>query len=268
MIGYLGPVNSFTYLASKTFYVENELKAYQSLYDLFEALEKGYVEGIVVPIENSIEGSVNFVMDKMLDKNVHINKEIILDITMSLISKNHDITGINKVISHAHALAQTRKTLKKELGKYKEVQAFSTSDAVKMLESHDLSYAAIASKKTIQGDLHILLDDISDEKHNKTRFVFITKSLEVLGFHNKSSIICSAKENQSGSLYDILHEFALRGINLTKVESRPNKNYLGKYVFYIDFEGNLDSKEIKETLAILKYKTRYLKVLGSYYSKK
>lgn len=267
MIGYLGPVNSFTYLAAKTFYIASELKAYSNIYDLFEALANEKVEGIVLPLENSIEGSVNLVMDKLVDNNIYINKEIVLDIKMSLISKNNKIDNIDKVISHPHALAQCRKTLKSELGKYKEIQSLSTSNGVKELAKLDDTYAAIASKDTIYGDLNILLDDISDNPGNETRFIFVTRSLNVQGFHNKSSIICSAKNDHSGSLYDILHEFAIRGINLTKIESRPSKLQLGSYYFHIDFEGNIENIKVKETLAILKYKTKFLKLLGSYYKK-
>lgn len=267
MIGYLGPSNSFTYLAAKTFYVASELKPYTNIYDLFIALEKEHIEGIVVPIENSIEGSVNLVMDKLLEPGIHINREIVMDIKLSLISNNHDLSKIKNVISHPHALAESRKTLKTELKRYKEVPTGSTSQAVKELKNLDDTFAAIASKNAIYGELNVLLDDIGDVKNNKTRFIFVTKSLNIMGFHNKTSIICSAKNEVSGALYDILHEFAIRGINLTKIESRPSKDNLGSYVFHIDFMGNVEDPNIKETLAIIKHKTKILKLLGSYYSK-
>ena len=94
--------------------------------------------------------------------------------------------------------------------------------------------------------MNILLYDIGDKKNNVTRFILVTKTLEVAGFHNKCSIVCSPKINQSGALYDILHEFAIRGIGLSKIESRPKKDLLGEYVFYIDLEGNIEDELIKE----------------------
>ncbi len=268
MIGYLGPKNSFTYLASKTFYVAKELKPYNNIYRLFDALKEDEVEGIVLPIENSIEGSVSLVLDKLIEEDVHINKEIVIKINLSLISKSNSTNTIKKVISHPHALAQVRKTLKEELGSYKEITSLSTSDAIKELKNLDESHAAVASKMAVYDDLNIVLDDISDEKNNETRFIYLTKSLDVQGFHNKSSIICSANKNTSGALYDILHEFAVRNIDLTRIESRPAKHLLGEYVFHIDFAGNIEEDHIKECLDMVRHKTTYLKIIGSYFSKK
>lgn len=267
MIGYLGPVNSFSFFAAKSFYVEEELLAYSNFHLLFEALNNDLVEGIVVPIENSIEGTVNVVQDKLLQYDFKIVKEIVLDIRLSLISKSNDLRTINKIISHNHALQQCRNTLTKELGKYKEIPESSTSKAVSKLFDLDESYGAIASSENAMGELNILLNDCQDFKHNQTRFIYIKKVLDIQGFHNKTSIVCSPKIEKSGALYDILHEFAIRGINLNKIESRPHLGELGNYQFYIDIEGNVEDKLIAETLAILKYKTGYLKILGSYFSK-
>lgn len=268
MIGYLGPINSFTYFAATTFYVKNELVPYSNIHRLFEALEKDEVIGIVVPIENSIEGSINEVLDMLLHPEFHINREIVMDIELSLISKNSDLSQIKFVMSNMYALAESRNILKKTLGNYKEIITGSTSSAINKLNDLDDTYAAIASKKAIYGDLNILLNNICDSEHNTTRFVFVTKTLEVVGFHNKVSIICAPKGNFAGALYDILHEFAIRKIDLSKIESRTRKSTLGEYVFYLDFYGNIEEEDVKNALAILQYKTSYLKILGSYYSKK
>lgn len=267
MIGYLGPRNSFTYFAAMTFYVENELMPYSNLHRLFEALENDEVIGIVVPIENSIEGSVTEVLDKLLHPSFHVTREIVMDIELSLISKNSDLSEIKYVMSNMYALAESRAILKNTLGNYKEILTSSTSSALSKLSDLDDSYAAIASKKAIYGELNILLNNISDSDHNTTRFVFVTKTLEVVGFHNKVSIVCAPKGNAAGALYDILHEFAIRGIDLSKIESRTKKSTLGEYVFYLDFYGNIEDPDIKQTLEILQYKTSYLKIIGSYYSK-
>lgn len=268
MIGYLGPIHSFTFEAASTFYVQEELRAFSNVHLLFEALKDDKVDGIVVPIENSIEGTVNIVQDKLLDYQFHIAKEIVMEIRLSLISKSNTIENIKNVISNPIALSQCRKTLYKELGKYKEINEPSTSKAVKSLEGLDKTHGAIASSKNVVGELNILLNDCQDYVDNKTRFIFIRKTLDVVGFHNKTSIICAPMLEASGALYDILHEFAIRGINLTKIESRPSKSELGSYFFYIDFEGNIEDKKVKETLEILKYKTGMLRILGSYFSKK
>lgn len=268
MVGYLGPMHSFTYQAAKTFYIEDELIPYANIHLLFEALRKDKVEGIVIPIENSIEGTVNMVQDKLYEYDYHITREIILDIRLSLISKSNTLESIKHVISHPHALQQCRNTLGLELGKYKEINETSTSKAVKSLDEFDNSYAALASEQNVVGELNVLLNNCQDYKDNKTRFIFVQKSLNVQGFHNKTSIVCMPFTEKSGALYDILHEFAIRGINLTKIESRPSKQELGSYLFFIDLEGNIEDKNIKETLEILKLKTNHIKILGSYNSKK
>lgn len=268
MIGYLGPKYSFTYFAATSFYMESELKPYDSILALFQGLHNQEVTGIVVPIENSIEGSVNLVVDQLFQSPFHIAKEIILKIELSLLAKTNNIDEIKSVMSHPHALAQCRNTLLKELGTYKEIQTTSTSKALDLLEDADDSVAVICSKQAPIKDYHVLLHDIGDEAYNQTRFVYISTSLDVQGLHNKCSIVCAAKTNQSGALYDILHEFALRGIGLSKIESRPQKEMLGEYVFYIDIDGNLEDEDIKQALDIIRYKTKYLKIVGSYYSKK
>ncbi len=268
MIGYLGPENSFTYFAAASFYVQNELISYKNIYRLFEALKNDEVIGIVVPIENSIDGSITEVLDKLTESDFHINREIVMDIELSLISKNRDIKKIKNIVSNPHALAECRNTLRNKLSKYREIPITSTSAAIKKLAKQDNTYAAIASKKAISHNLNVLLDNIRDSKYNSTRFIFITKLLEVIGFHNKTSIVCAPKTNRPGVLYDILHEFAIRNIDLAKIESRPRKSVLGEYLFYIDFYGNIDDLLVKEALEVIKYKTDLLRILGSYYSKK
>ncbi len=268
MIGYLGPENSFTYFAAASFYVKKELVSYKNIFKLFEALRNDEVIGIVVPIENSIDGSITEVLDKLTDSDFHINREIVMDIQLSLISKNRDLSKIKNIISNPHALAECRNTLRKKLGKFREVTTTSTSDAIKKLADLDDSYGAVASKNGISSSLNILLENVRDSKYNSTRFIFITKSLEVIGFHNKTSIVCASKTNKPGALYDILHEFAIRNIDLAKIESRPRKSALGEYLFYLDFYGNIDDPLIKEALEVIKYKSDLLRILGSYYSKK
>ena len=268
MIGYLGPENSFTYFAAASFYVKNELVSYKNIYRLFEALDKDQVVGIVVPIENSIDGSITEVLDKLTESDFHISREIVTDIQLSLISKNQDLDKIKYVVSNPHAHAECRDTLQKRLGKYREIMTNSTSEAIKKLANYDDTYAAIASKHAVSIGLNILVESVRDSKYNSTRFIYITKSLEVIGFHNKTSIVCAARANMPGALYDILHEFAIRNIDLAKIESRPRKSVLGEYLFYVDFYGNIEDEKIKEALEVIEFKTDMLRILGSYYSKK
>lgn len=268
MIGYLGPNHSFTHQAARSLFDSRELQSYSTFFRLFEALNKEEVDGIVVPLENSIEGTVNSVQDKLYEYGFNIHQEKVLDIRLSLIAKTSDISNVRYVISNQVALQQCRNTLSKELGSYEEVHCGSTSKAVNKLYDLDKSYAAVASEENVQGELNILLTDCHDYPENRTRFVYVTKGLQVQPFHNKTSIIIAPHIEKSGALYDILHEFAIRGINLSKIESRPKKDELGNYLFYIDIDGNIENKIVNEALEILKIKTGYLRILGSYFTKK
>lgn len=268
MIGYLGPENSFTYQAASSFYVQNELTPYANIHFLFEALKKDRVEGIVVPIENNVDGTINLVQENLYKYGFHINKEIILDENLALISKSNNIKTIKNIIANPAMLQQCRNTLYDEIGKYKELTEYASNKAVRKLFELDDSYGAIAPPQQVFGELNILLSDIQDRSDNKTRFIFIKKTLEIIGFHNKVSIVVEPKHGNSGALYDILHEFSVRSINIAKIESRPSEGKLDASIFYIDFEGNIDDQLVRETLEILRIKTLRLKILGSYFSKK
>lgn len=268
MIGYLGPEKSFTYFAASTFYVKSELVSYNSIQRLFEALIKDDVIGIVVPLEDGIEETTSDILEKLLNVELHINREIVMDISLSLISKNSDISKIKYIISNNFAFEESRNVLQKQKVKYKEVYASSTSIALKELEKHDDSYAAIASRNEIYGNLVVLINNVREKPYHFTRFVFITKALEIIGFHNKTSIVLSTNQNKPGALYDILHEFAIRNIELTRIVSKLKKGSNDEYLFYLDFYGNIEETSIKEALEMLKHKTSYFKILGSYYSKK
>jgi len=268
MIGYLGPKYSFTYQAASSFYVEEELRPFDNVHFLFEALKKDKVEGIVVPIENVIEGTINDVQDKVLEYGYHISREIDLDIQLSLISKANSTSLIKTIIGHKVDIGVCRNTLYNELGKYKEIHTDSCGLAITRLLELDESYGAIAPSDFVEGELNILKDDTQDIKNNKTRFIYVRKALEIQGFHNKTSIAITPSIEDSGALYDILHEFSMRDINLTKIESRTLKSDRLKTVFFIDFEGNIEEDNIKETLEILGHKTSSIKLLGSYLTKK
>lgn len=263
MIGYLGPEKSFTFFATKKMHPQGALKAYENIQSLFTALKNDDVTGIVVPIENSTEGTINITIDLIYDYNLYINKELIQGIDLALIATHNDLSKIEHVVSHTHALAQCRETLSKHLGHYKEVGAASTSKSLSMLRDLDETHAVVASRNAVDEDLFILLDHVQDFDKNSTRFVYVTKELNITASDDKTSVICVPHRNYPGLLYDILHEFAIRRIDLSKIESRPNKKEPGTYNFYIDFDSNVEDVLAQEAINILNHKIQ-LKVLGSY----
>jgi chorismate mutase/prephenate dehydratase len=218
----------------------------------------------VVPIENSIEGSVNSVYDLFLEYHLHVCGEIIEKIVHCLIvNPPTGLKSIKSVYSHPQALAQCRDFLDKL--SCDVVPTFDTAGSVRLLkEMKNFSAAAIASKRA--GEMYkmrILVRNIANNPNNFTRFFVLSETDTPFCGDAKTSIIFSAKHSP-GTLYFALKEFAERGINLTRIESRPRKQEPWQYNFYLDFEGHRDDPKCEEALKNLEKKCNMIKLLGSY----
>ncbi|HIE34118.1 MAG TPA: prephenate dehydratase [Candidatus Altiarchaeales archaeon] len=262
MIAVLGPRGTFTEIAARRVFRNSDFIYCDTVNEVFESVLKNTDFGVVA-IENSLEGSINTTMDCLMEYDVKIVREIIIDINLCLISSSetseNEITGI---ISHPHALAQARKFLRKEFPDTKLQRHESTAAAIRELKNLR-DYAAIGPKETaIEYGLKILREHIEDAK-SQTRFIVISKKENSEGKANKTSIIFALKD-RPGALYHFLGEFAKRDINLTKIESRPSKRKLGEYLFFIDFEGNLANRIVRDVIDSIQDKTTFLKILGSY----
>ena len=244
------------------------LKSFQ---DVFDTAENGEVEYIVVPVENSIEGSINEIYDLLLQTKMNVVGEIYQRVRHCLIA-NRGAKLIRYVHSHPQALAQCRAYLQKK--GFEPVPTYDTAGAAKMIkESKMADSAAIASKRAAElYGMEILDEGIEDRKNNYTRFLVLSPKKKKSGKsdphdgdnqHYKTSIIFSVR-HVPGALFGILGEFAIRKINLTKIESRPTKETPWEYNFYVDFEGHLQNKAVHEALLSINTKTAYIKILGSY----
>ncbi len=170
-----------------------------------------------------------------------------------------------KIISHPHATAQCRVYLNLNFPDSEIIAANSTAEAVRKLREAEADTAAVGTKIAAElYGLDILESDIEDNKDNKTRFVIVSNFIAPKTGNDKTSIVCFLKKDKPGSLFNILKEFAERGINLTRLESRPAKKDLGDYVFMIDMEGHVHDKTIYEALESLRDKVYLVKLLGSY----
>lgn len=267
IIGYLGPEGTFSQEAVMTIAKNyTEIRTFSTILNIFESLENGEIDEAVVPIENSTEGSVLVTLDALTYFDVKIKKEIILPIQQNiLVQKGQKLNNITLICSHQQALAQCRNYINK-LGK--QVHATeSTANAARYVT--EISTAAVIGSKNLaqKYDLEIIDTNIQDYHNNVTRFCLLSDcDEEVPTGNDKTSIITSLKDDKPGGLYTVLKEFATNKINLTKIESRPSKEGMGKYIFYIDFEGHHDEDKIKETLIKLEEKVKFMKILGSYSS--
>ena len=264
-VAFQGEIGAYGEEAALTFFGPlSQPKPYESLDDVFKAVEVGEVQFGIVPIENSLEGSIGRVYDLLLDSNIKVCGETELRIVHCLMANlGARLDSIKKVYSHPQALGQCR-TFLKHLN-CEVIPTSNTASSVKMIKEMGMvEAAAVASAKAAEiYDMEILAREIEDTNNNFTRFFVLSKQDSPPSGNDKTSIVFSLKD-RPGTLYDSLKEFAKRNINLTKIESRPTRQKPWEYNFYLDFAGHRDDKTSKEALENLDRNSRFLKVLGSY----
>ncbi len=262
LISFLGPNGTFTHEAASI--VGDNLIPFCNIPAVMESVNSGECKYGVVPIENSIEGPVGITLDSLAHKfDLNIYDEIIIPINQNLIvNPGCKMEDIKDVYSHGQAIAQCQEFITKN--NLQPHYAVSTARAAKDIIG-DRSKAAIANAKAIEFyDLEILESNIQDVDNNETRFIVVSKESHEITGRDKTSIIFSIYEDRPGELYNILGIFQEDNINLTKIESRPSKQGLGKYLFFVDFEGHKDNEKIAGILDEIKDNTYFFKVLGSY----
>ena len=263
-IAFLGPVATFSHQAClQHFGSSGEFLPKKDIEDVFDDVEKGRADFGVVPIENTIEGVVNHTLDMLATSNLKICAEVMLEVSLALMNKSGKIRDIKKVCSRPHAIAESKGWLKDNLHGAALIDVSSTALGAQMA-SEDKETAAIASPSAAQFyDLRIIEKNIQDSVNNITRFLVIGKRQYKKTGSDKTSIMFSVKD-APGALYNMLKPFAKKEINLTKIESRPVKTKVWEYVFFVDLDGHISDKKVKDALAELERGCSFLKVLGSY----
>ena len=264
-VAFQGEIGAYSESAVYSFFGPSvEVKPCKNLSDVFESVEEGQTPYGVVPIENSIEGSVNQTYDLFLVHDLKVCGETVLKIVHCLITNpKATLDSIEVVYSHPQASAQCRNFLEK-LG-CKMIPTYDTAGGVKMMKEKKLvNVGAIASERAAEVyGMKVLVKEIADNPNNYTRFFVLSKEDSPPTGDDKTSIIFSTK-HVPGALYRALEEFAIRNINLTKIESRPTKEKPWEYNFYLDFEGHRNEERCREALRGLERKSSFIKVLGSY----
>jgi len=230
--------------------------------DALKNTENDTSDYTILPVENSLEGSVGESIDLLLSTNLNVVGEIYHRIHHCLIGTG-PLAEITVVYSHPQALGQCRKFI------YENdlvlMPSYDTAGSVKIIRDNHTDFeSCIASKEAAKiYDVPIIQEGIEDNANNYTRFLIFSKEKNDKTENNKTSIIFSVK-HEAGALYQIIKEFHQYKINLTKIESRPNKNTPWEYNFYVDFEGHQDNSSIKDMLQKLRNNSTFLKILGSY----
>ena len=264
-VAFQGEPGAYTEEAAFRFFGKSaEGRAYESLDEVFEAVEVGEVPFAMVPVENSLEGSITRAYDLLLDSPLMICGETEMRISHCLIAgEGAGLDTIKTVYSHPQALGQCRSFLghlNSEL-----VPSSDTAGSVKMIKEQRLTdSAAVASARAAEiYGMKIIAREIEDNPHNFTRFFVLSKEDALPTGNDKTSIVFSLK-HKPGALYDCLKEFASRDVNLTKLESRPTRHQPWEYNFYMDFTGHRQEENIAEALKHLEEHSVFVKILGSY----
>ena len=278
-VGYLGPAGTFSEQAMHQSLElagldgEAEIVALTTVHDVVSAVQEGTVERAIAPIENSVEGGVNEVIDALVHDapDVSIIGEYVLEINPCLIAREGtELSAVTTVYSHPQPLAQCASFLRRELPEAKLEASNSTAAAVEQVLSSDLAAAALASPAAaMHSGAVVLAESVADHDLLATRFIWLSRSVSEPpseGQAGKSAIIFSgAGDGSPGWLLDCLSEFASRSINLTRIESRPARLELGRYIFLIDIDGRVDAAgPAADALGGLGEHCQQLRVLGSY----
>jgi prephenate dehydratase len=279
-VGYLGPEGTFSEEALLASAEENAVQpvAHETIRDTVMAVQQRSVRWALVPIENSIEGSVTVTLDTLTVETdrVTIVGEAVLAVRHCLIAAQPvELARIQTIVSHPHVPGQCTRFLREQLPAAHVVAASSTAEAVRSVaERKDSSWAAIGTRLAAElYDCSVLREGIQDREDNETRFLWLAHtdgaSEPPLRAHGpgrgKTSLVFwGAGADRAGWLVLCLNEFARRDINLTKIESRPRRERLGHYMFFVDLEGSAGEDAVRDALAGLRTLCEEVRVLGSY----
>jgi len=263
-VAYLGPELTFTHQVSlKKFGSSVDYMPCNSIREVFCEVEKGSADYGVVPVENSIEGAVNHTMDMFVESEIFICSEVYFRVRHSLLGRARSKKSVTQVYSKPEVFGQCRLWLEKNMPLVRLRESSSTAKAAEIVSKNKRS-ACIASELAAKRyGLKVLARSIEDSSNNVTRFLVIGTKASAPSGSDKTSVVFSVKD-RPGVLHDMLSSFKKRGINLTKIESRPSKLQAWKYYFYVDMEGHGESQKVKAALSELHKKCTFLRVLGSY----
>ncbi|WP_025273042.1 prephenate dehydratase [Haloglycomyces albus] len=267
-IGYLGPSGTFTEAALHDLpdSERHHPVPMASIPDVLDALHNGEVDAGFVPLENSHEGTVNPTLDRLLHGDpVVITAEVDYPVSFVLATATPNKT-VGTIASHPHALAQVRGFLRSSFPEARIIETLSTAAGADAVRKSEADACVCGPHTTEQSDLVIRYHDIGDNPNAATRFVLLrrpTPPAEPTG-HDVTSLAVFLRHDQVGALVTVLQQFAERGINLTKIESRPTGEGLGHYTFLLDCTGHLHDARIGDALAGIKRSGAGVRYLGSY----
>lgn len=272
--GFLGPEGTFTSMALDAWGPASaegaRREAFGSVDGALAALRAGTVDGAMVPIENSVEGGVSATLDALASgEPLVVTGEVLVPITFVLAARpGVGLDDVRAVGTHSHAWAQVRGWMASHLPSATYVPALSTAAAAEGLEAGPQPYdAAVCAPAAARlHGLEVIADDIGDMAAAVTRFVLVARpgDLPERTGADKTTVVLFQRDDHAGGLLQLLEQFAARGINMTRLESRPTKASMGAYCFSIDLEGHVLDERLGEALMGLRRICAEVRFLGSY----
>jgi prephenate dehydratase len=235
--------------------------------DAYEAVLEGRADAALLPIENSLEGAVGTVMDLLVHRpGLLIRREVLLPVRQHLLApRGTRLEEVRRVLSHPQPFGQCARFLRTRLPRAALQPTHSTADAARQVAEGLPGTAAIGARAAAtRYGLEIIAESIQDADENTTRFVLLARADEAPTGRDRTSIAFTLDRDRPGGLYEVIGEFAQRGINLSKIESRPLKRALGHYVFFIDFEVHRAEAGGAAALQGVRARVHELYLLGSY----
>ncbi|HVT63974.1 MAG TPA: prephenate dehydratase [Mycobacteriales bacterium] len=267
---YLGPEGTFSEAALRSIpdAVDADRIPCVSVADALDAVRRGEVVAALVPLENSVEGSVSETLDELAaGEPLQIVREVLLQVSFALLVRpGTTIDSVATVTTIPHAEAQVRGWLRQSLPSARFIAASSTADGARAVAASEADAAVAAPLAAERYQLEVLADDIADTAGAVTRFVLVSRPVTpppVTGA-DRTSLVAYIADDHPGALLELLTELAVRGVNLTRIESRPTGVGLGRYCFSMDAEGHIAQERVGEALAAIKRICADVRFLGSY----
>ena len=262
-VAFLGPEGTYTHSAAiKHFGNFIETQPVSSIEEVFRVVETESADFGVVPVENSSAGVINHTLDLFMDSSLMISGEVALRIRHNLLSRLDSLGKVERVYAHQQSLSQCNQWLDKNLPQAERIAMNSNAQAV--LQAKEKNAASIGGVLASElYDLPILRSDIEDMSDNTTRFAVIGKHRTPISGEDRTSLLVFVK-NRAGSLFDLLKPLADRNISMSNIESRPSRQGVWDYVFFIDVDGHQDDDLVQQAIAEIEASSARVKVLGSF----
>ena len=263
-VAFLGPEGTFSQQAVfKHFGTAVKAVSAATINEIFNVVENGNCQFGVVPVENSTEGVISHTLDRFLNSPLKICGEVEIRVHQNLMGLVDSLDEVTEVFSHQQSLAQCRQWLDRNFPNARRVEVSSNTEAARQASTNKQAVAIAGIVAAEIYKLNVIEKNIEDEPNNTTRFIIIGQQISASTGNDKTSLVVSTG-NQPGALHKILEPFAKFGIGMVNIESRPSRQGLWDYIFFIDIEGHNEDKDIAQALDTVKENVKMYKLLGSY----